>query len=65
MNGAMLWGIVRHLLGYAGAILVTAGYLDDATLQAIIGLIMGAGAVGWSVYSKKPYVEVKAELDKS
>lgn len=53
-------GFLRHVLGYAGAYLVARGWVDADTAAAgsdyiadmVIGIVFGAGAVGWSVVDK-------------
>lgn len=47
-----LLSAVRSLLITAGSVLVTKGYVDDATLQAIIGAIMVLVPVLWGIWDK-------------
>jgi hypothetical protein len=47
-----VFGLVRHILSAAGALLVAKGYIDDSLVQEAIGGIMALVAVGWSIGSK-------------
>lgn len=53
MDNAVILGILRTVLAAAGGILVTKGYLDDATLQQVVGAVIAIIAAVWSVISKK------------
>jgi len=53
MNPAQLAALIRHALTAFGGIAVTAGYLDDATLQAAVGAIMVLAGTAWSILQKK------------
>lgn len=53
MSNSVVGGIVRTVLASAGGILVTKGYVDDATLQAIIGAAITLGTGVWSIVQKK------------
>lgn len=53
MDSSVIGGIIRTVLAAAGGILVTKGYVDDATLQALIGAIITLGTGIWSVIAKK------------
>lgn len=46
-------GIIRAVLAALGGILVTKGYLDDATLQTLIGALLPLIAVVWSIIAKQ------------
>lgn len=60
MDSSMIGGIVRTVLAAAGGILVTKGYVDDATLQGLIGAIITIGTGVWSIVQKK---SAAAKLD--
>jgi hypothetical protein len=47
-----VFGLLRHILSAAGALLVAKGYIDDSLVQEAIGGIMALVAVGWSIGSK-------------
>lgn len=52
MTGEQIWGVARTILAAAGGYFVAKGYVDNATLQAVLG---GAGTIFvavWSVWSK-------------
>lgn len=53
MDSAVIGGIIRTILASVGGILVTKGYVDDATLQACIGALITLGTGVWSVVQKK------------
>lgn len=53
MDSAVIGGIVRTILASVGGVLVTKGYVDDATLQACIGAVITLGTGIWSVVQKK------------
>lgn len=53
MTGEQIWGVVRTLLAFGGGFIVSKGYIDDATLTAVIGALGTIFIAGWSVYSKK------------
>lgn len=55
MNPALLaiGGLVaRHVLTAAGAYLVTKGYADESTAQAVIGSVTTILGLGWSIFQK-------------
>lgn len=47
-----VFGLLRHILSAAGALLVARGYIDESLVQEAIGGIMALVAVGWSIGSK-------------
>ena len=48
MNKERILGLIRHVLTFGGGIVVSQGYLDEATATQVIGaLVTIAGAV-WS-----------------
>jgi hypothetical protein len=53
LNLDQLQGILRHLFTFAGGILATKGYIDDAVVQEISGLVITLVGTIWSVLSKK------------
>jgi hypothetical protein len=53
MSAEQIWGIVRTILAAAGGWVVAKGYVDNATLQSVIGAIGTLFIAGWSVLSKK------------
>lgn len=54
MTAEQIWGIVRTILAAAGGWVVAKGYIDNATLQAVLGALGTLFVAGWSVWSKKP-----------
>lgn len=53
MNMDTIWGVVRHALTFAGGFVVAKGWLDDATMNAVVGAIITIGGAVWSVIDKK------------
>lgn len=52
MNAAQIWGIVRTILAAGGGFVVAKGWIDDATLTAILGALGVLFTASWSVWSK-------------
>ena len=54
MNKQKWYGVLRHILGAAGAILITVGASEDTinTFEVISGSVLGVLAILWSVGSK-------------
>lgn len=46
-----LQGQIRHILGIAGAYMVTTGELTEGDSVAIIGVIMAVVAMAWSYFA--------------
>lgn len=47
------WSLIRTLLQMAGAALVTRGYLDDASMQVLLGAVMAIITTGYSLYLRR------------
>lgn len=47
------WSLVRTLLQTAGAALVTRGYLDDGSMQIVVGALMTLITTGYSLYIRR------------
>lgn len=45
-------GVVRHLVGGLGAVLITDGYITKADSDSLMGSAMFVAALGWSIYEK-------------
>ena len=45
--------VLRHLLTAVGSILAGKGLVDDTTWQTIVGGVVAAVSVGWSLWDKK------------
>jgi O-antigen/teichoic acid export membrane protein len=52
MSGEQIWGVIRTLLAFGGGFIVSKGYIDDATLTAVIGALGTIFIAGWSVWAK-------------
>lgn len=46
-------GLIRHLLTFGGGILVSMGYMDNATAAQVVGAISTLVGVIWSYMDKK------------
>lgn len=53
MNWDMLSGLIRHILTFAGGFIVARGWLDEATLNAVIGALITLGGALWSIFAKR------------
>ena len=53
MNWEMAAGILRHILTFGGGLVVTKGYLDEATMTQVIGAIVTIAGAVWSIWAKK------------
>lgn len=49
----MLMGLARHVLTLAGGALVTAGYLDEGSMQTAVGALVALAGVAWSAFDKR------------
>lgn len=47
-----VYGVIRHILTFAGGVLITKGVLDEAGLEEVVGSIMTIIGFGWSYYNK-------------
>lgn len=54
MTSEQIAGIIRTILAAGGGYLVSRGWLDNATMMAIVGALVTLITAGWSVWSKKP-----------
>lgn len=53
MGSDEIGGIARAILAAIGGVLVTKGYIDNATMLAIVGALVTILTAGWSIYQKK------------
>lgn len=49
MNKEQVLGVVRHVLTFGGGYVVAKGFLDEATMTAVVGAIITLGGALWSV----------------
>lgn len=54
MNAEQWWGVIRTILAALGGWVVAKGYVDNATLQAVLGALGTIFVAVWSVVAKKP-----------
>lgn len=47
-----VYSVIRHILSFAGGVLITKGVIDEAGLEEVVGSIMTIVAFGWSYYNK-------------
>lgn len=53
MNKDQVLGLVRHILTFAGGILIAKGLVTDAMTNELVGSIISLVGVVWSIFSKK------------
>lgn len=53
MNKEQVLGIVRHVLTFAGGILITKGLIESSMSEEIIGGVVSLVGLVWSVVTKK------------
>ena len=53
MNADQIAGILRTILAAGGGYLVSRGWLDNATMMAIVGALVTLATAGWSVWAKR------------
>lgn len=56
MNAEQIGGILRTILAAGGGYLVSRGWLDNATMMAIVGALVTLATAGWSVWAKRQKV---------
>jgi len=47
--------IVRHVIQFAGAGLVTSGVMTAGDLQAVTGIVISIGALAWGMCKQKGF----------
>jgi hypothetical protein len=52
MNSEMITAVVRHILTAVGGYFVAKGAVDHGTVEAIVGGIVAAIGLGWSIVNK-------------
>ena len=57
MNKEQVLGIVRHILTFAGGIVVSKGLLDEATMTAVVGAVITIGGALWSILAPEKAAE--------
>ena len=53
MTAEQIWGIVRTILAAIGGYIVANGWIDNATVQSVIGALGTIFVAIWSVWAKK------------
>ena len=53
MTAEQIWGIVRTILAAGGGYIVAKGWVDNATIQSVIGALGTIFIAVWSVWAKK------------
>lgn len=53
MTQEQVLGIVRHVLTFAGGLLIMKGIIDESQLTEVIGGISGLIGTVWSIVAKK------------
>ena len=57
MNKEQVLGIVRHILTFAGGLVVSKGMLDEATMTAVVGAVITIGGALWSILAPEKAAE--------
>lgn len=52
MKTEEILSLARTILTFIGSWVVHRGYVDEATLQMVIGSVLTLGSAGWSIYDK-------------
>jgi hypothetical protein len=52
MNSEMITAVVRHILTAVGGYFVAKGAVDHGTVEAIVGGVVAAIGLGWSIFNK-------------
>jgi len=50
-----VYSVIRHILSFAGGVLITKGIIDEAGLEEVVGSLMTMIAFGWSWYNKTKF----------
>lgn len=53
MTQEQVFGIVRHAMTAIGGIFIAKGFIDESTIQELIGATLSLTGVIWSIVSKK------------
>lgn len=53
MNKEQILGLVRHILTFAGGIIIAKGLASDEMMSELIGGLMTVVGTTWSILSKK------------
>ena len=53
MTSDQIGGVVRAILIFAGGWLVTQGWVDNATMQTIVGAVVTVITTLWSLYTNR------------
>ncbi|OEI84427.1 hypothetical protein GRI33_00965 [Brucella sp. BO3] len=52
MDIALLIPIIRQILQVVGGVLITRGWLDDGSAEALIGIIVNGITFGWWMFDR-------------
>lgn len=53
MTAEQFWSLLRTILQMLGAALVTRGYIDEASLQVLLGAVMAIVTTLYSLYIRR------------
>lgn len=53
MQSSFVLALVRHILTFVGGAAVARGYMDDASMQQIVGAVVTLISLGWSLLDKR------------
>lgn len=52
MNSDVITAVIRHILTAVGGYFAAKGVVDHATVEAIVGGVVAAIGLGWSIVNK-------------
>lgn len=53
MTWEMMAGLLRHLLTFGGGFVVAKGWIDEASMTAVVGAVVTIGGAVWSMMAKR------------
>jgi hypothetical protein len=53
MSKETVFGVIRHILTFAGGILASRGIIDAGMVETISGAVITLGGVVWSIVEKR------------
>jgi hypothetical protein len=53
MDFVMIMAVLRHIMTFAGGVLISLGWIDEQTMTQLVGALTTAIGLIWSVVDKK------------
>jgi hypothetical protein len=53
MNHEQVWSAIRQVMLILGGALVTKGWVDGGTVEAVVGALCSLGASVWAFYTRR------------